>query len=200
MTSAGPRLAIDDVIHVVIADDHEVVRSGIRSLLATIDDIDVVGEAASGGEAVAVATELVPDVVLLDLQMPGGHGLDATREITTTLPRVAVVILTMYEDGDSIDAALRGGARGYLLKGASQNDVVDAIRAAARGHVILSAGAAERLMERLSAPSGGPSVFPELTDRDARCCASSPTGTTTRPSAAHCTWRRRPSPTTCPTS
>ena len=155
-----------DIIHVVIADDHQVVRGGIRSLLSTIDDIEVVGEAATGAEAVAVSIELVPDVVLLDLQMPGGHGLDATREITATLPSVAVVILTMYDDGDSIDAALRGGARGYLLKGSSQDDVVDAIRAADRGHVILGAGAAERLMERLNAPSGTPALFPELSERE----------------------------------
>jgi DNA-binding NarL/FixJ family response regulator len=153
-------------IHVLIADDHDVVRRGIRSLLSTIADVTVVGEAATGDEAVAGAVELVPDVVLLDLQMPGGHGLDATRQITTSLPNVAVVILTMYEDVDSIDAALRAGARGYLLKGASQNDVVHAIRAAARGHVILGPGAAERMLERLNAPSSGPSVFPELTDRE----------------------------------
>jgi DNA-binding NarL/FixJ family response regulator len=161
--SAGPG---GDPILVVIADDHEVVRRGIRSLLSTIDDIEVVAEAASGDEAVTIATELVPDVVLLDLQMPGGHGLEATRQITTTLPRVAVVILTMYEDADSIDAALRAGARGYLLKGASQNDVVQAIRAAARGHVILGPGAAERLLDRLNAPSAESSVFPQLTDRE----------------------------------
>ena len=155
-----------DRIHVVIADDHEVVRRGIRSLLSTIADIEVVGEATTGDEAVAIALERVPDVMLLDLQMPSGHGLDATRRITTTLPSVAIVILTMYEDVDSIDAALRAGARGYLLKGASQDDVVHAIRATARGHVILGPGAAERMLERLTAPNGRPVEFPELTDRE----------------------------------
>ena len=166
--SLGEASEVDDVdrIGVVIADDHEVVRRGIRSLLLTIEDIEVVGEAATGDDAVAIATELVPDVVLLDLQMPGGHGLDATRQITTVLPSVAVVILTMYEDADSIDAALRAGARGYLLKGASQDDVVQAIRAAARGHVILGPGAAERLLDRLNTRAAGSVVFPQLTDRE----------------------------------
>ncbi len=153
-------------IHVVIADDHEVVRRGIRSLLSTFGDIEVVGEAATGDEAVAVAAELLPDVILLDLQMPGGHGLEATREITTTLPSVAVVILTMYEDLDSIEAALRAGARGYLLKGASQDDVAHAIRASAGGHVILGPGPAERLLERLTTSGTGSVAFPELTDRE----------------------------------
>lgn len=155
-----------DRITVVIADDHEVVRQGIRSLLGTIADVDVVAEACTGDDAIAISTELMPDVLLLDLQMPGGHGLDATRQITAALPSVAVVILTMYEDADSIDAALRAGARGYLLKGAPQDDVVHAIRAAARGHVILGPGAAERLLERLSSPSAGTAVFPQLTDRE----------------------------------
>ncbi len=165
--SLGDTAAANDIdrIDLVIADDHEVVRRGVRSLLSTIEDIEVVGEAGTADEAVAIATELVPDVVLLDLQMPGGHGLDATRRIATALPSVAVVILTMYEDADSIDAALRAGARGYLLKGASQNDVVHAIRAAARGHVILGPGAAERLLDRLNTPTGSV-VFPQLTARE----------------------------------
>lgn len=153
-------------ISVVVADDHDIVRQGIRSLLGTITDIEVIAEAASGDDTVAIATELMPDVVLLDLQMPHGHGLDATRQITAALPSVAVIILTMYEDADSIDAALRAGARGYLLKGAPQHDVVHAIRAAARGHVILGPGAAERLLERLSAPTSTGVVFPQLTDRE----------------------------------
>ena len=155
-----------DAITVLVADDHDVVRRGICSLLATIDDIDVIGEAATGATATATAIELVPDVVLLDLQMPDGHGIDATRAITTALPSVAVVILTMYEDQDSIEAAFRAGARGYLLKGASQDDVADAIRAAARGHVVLGPGAAERLLSRLTTAGGAPPTFPELTERE----------------------------------
>jgi DNA-binding NarL/FixJ family response regulator len=165
-TSSDTQEADVDRIHVVIADDHDVVRRGIRSLLSTIDDIEVVGEAATGDEAVAVATEVVPDVILLDLQMPACHGLEATRQISSALPSVAVVILTMYEDVDSIDAALRAGARGYLLKGASQDDVVHAIRATARGHVVLGPGAAERILERLTRPGSRSVEFPELTDRE----------------------------------
>ena len=155
-----------EAIHVVIVDDHDVVRRGLRSLLDTVDDIRVIAEAATGNEAIGLAAELVPDVMLLDLQMPDGHGIDATRQITADHPNVAVVILTMFDDADSIDAALRAGARGYLLKGASQHDVVDAVRAVARGHVILGPGAAERLLQRLTAPGRRHDLFPELTDRE----------------------------------
>lgn len=166
MTPNPEPTSSSQAIQVVIADDHDVVRRGLRSLLSTVDDIHVVGEAATGHEAELLAAELVPDVIMLDLQMPHGHGLDATRRITSHQPNVAVLILTMFEDSDSIDAALRAGARGYLLKGANQNDVVDAIRAVARGHVILGPGAAERLLERLTAPSPLSTMFPELTTRE----------------------------------
>lgn len=164
--TAGERDPSDEAIHVVIADDHDVVRRGLRSLLGTVDDIRVVAEAATGNEATRLAAELVPDVMLLDLQMPDGHGIDATRQISADHPNVAVIILTMFDDADSIDAAFRAGARGYLLKGASQDDVVDAVRAVARGHVILGPGAAERLLQRLTTPSRQHDVFPELTDRE----------------------------------
>ena len=97
-----------EAIHVIIADDHDVVRRGLPSLLDTVDDICVIAEAAIGTEAIGLAAELVPDVMLLDLQMPNGHGIDATRQITADHPNVAVVILTMFDDADSIDAALRG--------------------------------------------------------------------------------------------
>lgn len=166
MTHHGQPGRPDDAIQVVIADDHDVVRRGLRSLLSTVDDIDVIGEAATGRDAVQLAADLVPDVVLLDLQMPDGHGLDATRQITADHPNVAIIILTMFEDADSIDAALRAGARGYLLKGANQDDVIDAVRAAARGHVILGPGAAERLLERLTSPGSAATIFPELTARE----------------------------------
>ena len=166
MIPGGDHDPAGEAIHVVIADDHDVVRRGLRSLLDTVDDIRVIAEAATGNDAIRLAAELVPDVMLLDLQMPDGHGIDATRQITADHPNVAVVILTMFDDTDSIDAALRAGARGYLLKGASQDDVVDAVRAVARGHVILGPGAAERLLERLSAPTSTSVVFPQLTERE----------------------------------
>lgn len=153
-------------IDVIVADDHQVVRTGLRALLTTVDDINVVGEAGSGAETIELVHELVPDVVLLDLQMPDGHGLEVTTQIAQHHPSVAVIVLTMFDDPDSIDTALRNGARGYLLKGADQTDVIEAIRAAARGHVILGPGAAERLLERLASPSDPTLGFPELTSRE----------------------------------
>lgn len=166
MTTGDNHDPTGEGIQVVIADDHAVVRRGLRSLLDTVDDIHVIGEAATGNDAVRLAAEFAPDVMLLDLQMPDGHGIDATRRITADHPNVAIIILTMFDDTDSIDAALRAGARGYLLKGASQDDVVDAVRAVARGHVILGPGAAERLLQRLTTPGSHASVFPELTARE----------------------------------
>ncbi len=151
---------------VVVVDDHEVVRSGLRALLATVDDIEVVAEAASGEEATSIVGDLLPDVVLMDLQMPGGNGIDATRTITSTHPSVAVLVLTMYEDDDSVYAALRAGARGYLLKGAGQGDLVRSIAAVASGDVVIGPGAAERLLTNLSAPSAERAAFPQLTDRE----------------------------------
>lgn len=156
----------NEVIRVLIVDDHEIVRRGLRSLLTTVDDIDVIAEAGTGTEAVAMAIDLVPDVVLLDLNMPDGNGIDATRDIAAALPSVAIVILTMYDDDDSIDAALRAGARGYLLKGAAQDDVAHAIRSASQGHVILGQGAAQRLLARLTAPGVTTPIFPELNERE----------------------------------
>lgn len=158
--------AANDAIHVVIVDDHDVVRRGLRSLLDTVDDVHVIAEGGSGADAVHLAGELLPDVILLDLQMPGGHGIEACRRIAADHPSVAVLILTMFDDADSIDAALRAGARGYLLKGAEQNDVVDAVRAVARGNVILGPGAAERLLQRLNTPRARGEPFPDLTDRE----------------------------------
>ena len=157
---------VNETIRVLIADDHEIVRRGLRSLLDTVDDIEVIGEAGTGSGAVSMAIDTVPDVVLLDLNMPDGNGIDATREIAAAMPSVAIVILTMYDDDDSIDAALRAGARGYLLKGAAQDDVAHAIRSVSQGHVILGQGAAQRLLTRLTAPGGATPIFPELTERE----------------------------------
>ncbi len=151
---------------VIIADDHSVVRSGLRALLSTVDDIDVVGEAATGAEAVRLVDEHLPDVVLMDVQMPDGDGIEATRIITTRHPSVAVLILTMYDDDDTVFAALRAGARGYLLKGAEQNDVVRSIVSVAAGHVTLGPGAAERAMAAFAADNPAQPLFPELTGRE----------------------------------
>ncbi|MBK9179494.1 MAG: response regulator transcription factor [Acidimicrobiales bacterium] len=153
-------------IRVLVADDHAVVRSGLRALLDTVDDMEMVGEAGDGQTAVELADELLPDIVLMDVQMPTVNGIEATRAIAAAHPSVAVIILTMYEDSDTLFAALRAGARGYLLKGADQTDVLYCLRSVAAGHVTLGPGAAERVLERFSTHESPPVVFPELTDRE----------------------------------
>ena len=122
----------DEPLHVVIADDHPVFRQGLQALLATDPDITVVGEADTGLRAVELVGELQPDVVIMDLHMPDLDGVAATREISHTSPQVAVLVLTMFDDDDSVFAAMRAGARGYLLKGTNQADVVHAV------HLVLS--------------------------------------------------------------
>ena len=106
---------------ILIADDHTLFRDGLRVLLASIPDIDVVGEAASGKEALNLAVELQPDVILMDIQMPDRNGIEATRQILHACPHVGIIMLTMFQDDDSVFAAMRAGARGYVLKGADQS-------------------------------------------------------------------------------
>ena len=160
-------------IRVLVADDHAVVRSGLRALFDTVDEIEVVGEAGDGQAAVDLTDELLPDVVLMDVQMPGVDGIEATRRITAAHPSVAVVVLTMYEDSDTLFAALRAGARGYLLKGAEQTDVLHCLRSVAAGHVTLGPGAAERVLEEFSA--GAPARGVSRTDRS-RTVGADPRG------------------------
>lgn len=151
---------------VIIADDHGVVRSGLRALLSTVDQIEVVAVAATGTEAVSLVDQHLPDVVLMDVQMPDGDGIEATRTITARHPSVAVLMLTMYDDDDTVFAALRAGARGYLLKGAEQDDVVRSIVSVAAGHVTLGPGAAERAMAVFASDNPKQPLFPELTERE----------------------------------
>lgn len=155
-------------IRVLIADDHPLFRDGMRGLLDSVADTEVVGEAATGDEVIAQAAVLQPDVVLMDIKMPGANGIDATREIVRTSPHVGVLVVTMYEDDDFVFAAMRAGARGYLLKGANQAEVLRAIRAVANGEVIFGATIARRIMTFLAAPppSVPARVFPELTGRE----------------------------------
>lgn len=155
-------------IHILIADDHALFRSGVRSLLASVPDTEVVGEAASGQEAIRQAEALQPDVVLMDIQMPGLNGIDATRRIVATSPHVGVIIVTMFEDDDSVFAAMRAGARGYVLKGADQEEMLRTIRAVARGEALFGPAIATRLMSYFAAPrpTVAAQVFPELTDRE----------------------------------
>ena len=163
MTTDSP-----DTLRVLIADDHVLFRDGLRALLAATPDTELVGEAATGDEAVTLAATLQPDVVLMDLQMPGLNGIEATRRIVPVSPHINVLILTMFEDDASVFAAMRAGARGYLLKGAKRADTLRAIRAVGSGEAIFSPRIAARLMDFFATltPSVLPRVFPELTDRE----------------------------------
>lgn len=157
-----------DPIRVLIADDHPIFRDGMRGLLDSVEDVEVVGEATTGEEAVERARELQPDVILMDVKMPGMNGIDATRDILHTSPHIGVLVVTMFQDDDSVFAAMRAGARGYLLKDASGEEVVNAIRTVTGGGAIFSPGVARRLIEFFSAPkpAAPPRAFPELTERE----------------------------------
>ena len=152
---------------VLIADDHPLVLSGLRALLETLEGIEVVGQAADGRDAVSLAVSLQPDVVVMDLQMPELDGVEATRQIAERLPGSAVLVLTMHDDDASVFAAMRAGARGYLLKGAAQDDVARAIAAVSRGEAIFGPAVAGRLLQYFAAgPESAALPFPELTVRE----------------------------------
>jgi DNA-binding NarL/FixJ family response regulator len=155
-------------IQVLICDDHKDFRQGLRALLDTVPDLTVVGEAHDGDSAVRAAAALQPDVVLMDLNMPGTNGVDATRRILHTSPHIGVVVLSMVEDNDSIFAVLQAGARGYLLKGARKADILRAIHAVADGEVIFGAAVAQRVMRYFAAPPPPQTAdaFPQLTARE----------------------------------
>jgi DNA-binding NarL/FixJ family response regulator len=153
-------------LRIVVADDHAVVRAGLRALLSAVDGYELVGEAATGTEAVRAAVTLHPDVLVMDIQMPGMSGIDATREIGRVAPGVAVLMLTMFEDDESVFAAMRAGALGYVLKGASPTDMIRAIAAVAAGEAIFGTGVARRALTYLTAPRSDTTAFPELTPRE----------------------------------
>jgi DNA-binding NarL/FixJ family response regulator len=158
-------------IRVLIADDHVFYREGVRALLANLPDITMVGEASSGEEVIARTAELLPDVILMDLKMPGINGIDATRRLHESHPKTGVLVITMFDDDDSVFAAMRAGARGYLLKDADKDELVRAIIAVDRGEAIFSPAIAERMMNYFShAPkaeqSKASSDFPDLTERE----------------------------------
>lgn len=158
---------MSDDIRVLIADDHPVVRRGLGALLATVDGFEVVGEAADGEEAVRETQLLRPDVVLMDVRMPGLDGVEATRRIRAATPGTAVLVLTMYDDDATVFTAMQAGAQGYLLKGAEQDDIADAIRAVARGQAIFGPGIATRMLGYFSSPpEPAADPFPELTARE----------------------------------
>jgi len=155
-------------IRVLIADDHPHFRDGMRALLISASDVEVVGEAGNGERAVMLAERLQPDVILMDLNMPGVGGIEATRRILHTSPHISVLVVSMYEDDDSVFAALKAGARGYLLKGALKAEILRAIRAVTSGEAIFGPSIARRLMQYFANPrSAAPKdVFPELTERE----------------------------------
>jgi DNA-binding NarL/FixJ family response regulator len=155
-------------LRVLIADDHPLFRHGVAALLGTVPGIAVVGEAMSGDEVIAVAEELQPDVILMDIKMPELNGIEATRRVLHTSPHIRILIVTMFEDDASVFMAMRAGARGYILKDAQKAEIVAAIQAVGRGEAIFSPAIAARLIvffaaPRPSAPAG---AFPELSDRE----------------------------------
>ena len=127
-------------IRILIADDHTLFRDGLRAVLNSVADAEVVGEAATGDEAIAQAVLLQPDVVLMDVQMPAVNGIEATRRIVRTNPHIGIIIVTMFEDDDSVFSAMRAGARGYVLKGADQSEMLKVIRAVAQGEALFGPG------------------------------------------------------------
>jgi DNA-binding NarL/FixJ family response regulator len=152
---------------ILIADDHPVFRKGLRALLSSIPSVALAGEAKSGEEAIRLAEQLQPDVILMDLQMPGGGGLPAIREIVQTSPHIRILVVTMFQDDDSVFAALRAGARGYILKDMEDEEFTRAILAVGSGEAIFSPAIAERMIKFFSArPPLPTSLFPELTESE----------------------------------
>ena len=153
-------------IRVLIADDHPLVRQGLQAALAPLPEVEVVAEAATGSGAIREAVLHRPDVVVMDLQMPELNGIDATRELTRAVPTTAVLVLTMFDDDDWVFAAMRAGARGYVLKGAEQQEIARAISAVAAGEAIFGPAVATRVLTYFATPPHPPTPFPELTARE----------------------------------
>lgn len=153
------------MIRVLLVDDHPVYRDGVRLNLEGWEEVEVIGEAGDGDAAIEAAARLRPNVILMDVQMPGRSGVEATREIVARDPGVAIVVLTMFEDDELVAAAMRAGARGYLLKDAGREELRRAVAAAASGQAIFSASVAHRLTSLVGA-SPAPPPFPELTPRE----------------------------------
>jgi DNA-binding NarL/FixJ family response regulator len=154
-------------IRVLIADDHPLFRFGISALLNSLPDVEVVGEATTGEEAARLAETLQPDVILMDLQMPGINGIEATRRILAARSETRILVVTMFDDDASVFTAMRTGARGYILKDAEKSMIVRAIRAAGQGEAIFSPSIATRLIDFFAAAPAVPrEVFPALTERE----------------------------------
>lgn len=157
-----------DRLRVLVADDHPLFRNGVRALLTSVDDLEVVGEASASDEVIALADALQPDLILMDLQMPGIGGVEATRRILRRSPHVRILVVTMFDDDDSVFASLQAGSRGYVLKGARPEELLRAIRAVGDGEAIFSPAIAQRLIDYFAQPRpAAPALsFPELTERE----------------------------------
>ena len=186
-------------IRILIADDHPLFRAGLRALLESIPDTEVAGEAATGEEAVEAAVALVPDVVVMDINMPGLNGIDATRRIVDASEDVKVLVMTMHDDDEAVFAAIRAGARGYQLKGAAQDETLRAIRSVANGEAIFGPGIADRLQRFLATPPAldPTQAFPSSPTESWRSCNSSPSAVRTQRSPHNSSSARRPFATTC---
>jgi DNA-binding NarL/FixJ family response regulator len=154
------------MIKVLVADDHPVVRDGLRALFDEYPNIDLIGEAATGREAIKAAVINRPDVIIMDLAMPDTDGFSATAEISRVAPDVAVLVLTMSDDDVTVTKAMRAGARGYLLKGATKEEILRAVTAVADGQAIFGPAVAQRVLARLGAPAADEDPFPQLTPRE----------------------------------
>ena len=160
-------MAKSNLVGILIVDDHEVVRNGIRSYLETIKDFEVVGEAESGEKAIKMVSELIPDIVLLDLIMPGMDGVETTRQIKKISPRTQVVVLTSYHEDVHIFPALKAGAISYILKDMKMEKLADALQRAVRHEVTLHPLVAERVLQNIRGDdSEEPALFTELTERE----------------------------------
>ena len=157
-----------EALRILVVDDHDEFRDGLEAMLRAPDGVEVVGSAADGARAVDLALGLQPDVVLMDLQMPRLNGVEATGRIVASSPHISVVVLSMMDDEDSVFAAVRAGARGYLLKGARRQEILRAVEAVGSGEVIFGPGIADRMMNYFRGLRARPAseVFPELTERE----------------------------------
>ncbi len=157
-----------EAVRILVVDDHDEFRKGLEAMLGATDGVEVVGSAADGARAVDLALGLQPDIVLMDLQMPRLNGVEATGRIVASSPHISVIVLSMMDDEDSVFAAVRAGARGYLLKGARRQEIVRAIEAVGAGEVIFGPGIADRMMTYFRGLRARPAaeVFPDLTERE----------------------------------
>jgi DNA-binding NarL/FixJ family response regulator len=160
------------MIRILIVDDHTLFREGVHALLSAQPDLEIAGEAGTGAQGVALAAQTQPDLILMDIQMPEMNGIEATRQILAKHPQIGIIVLTMLEDDDSVFAAMRAGARGYVLKGADKAEMLRAIHAVAQGEALFGPAIARRLVnffDNLQASRAAtPRAFPELTEREAQ--------------------------------